>query len=567
MNNQDIAELFTITASLMELHDENPFKIRSYQSTAFTLEKISAPLESMNETEMLAIEGITKSISSKLLEINESGSFTELKQLIEKTPEGIFKLLKIKGLGPKKIKTLWKEHHIDTIDLLLEACENNTLASFKGFGNKTQESILNAIHFTLAHAHDMLYADAEKFALVCIDKIKAIDGVEQIAYAGELARKLPYVNKIHLIVSTSHKFEVIQHFDQLDWATPVKEKSTLSKWVGKLKNDDVELEINLCSPSEYGSRSILLNSDVAYLKQTHQNKTYINLVTHQSFASEQDFYTYIEKPFCISELREQENIEWLQSQTHFDALVEHAQLTGPFHNHSTYSDGLNTLEQMASYCKDLGYAYFGIADHSQTASYVNGLRIDRVLKQQEEIKILNQKLAPFKIFAGIESDILSDGELDYENDILATFDYVVASVHSNLTMQIDKATERLLKAIENPYTTMLGHLTGRLLLKREGYPLDMNAIIDACVQHNVIIEINANPIRLDMDWKHIRKALDKGALFSINPDAHELKGIHDMQYGIHVARKAGMHTEQCFNTWSIEKIEQWFKQKKRKRNR
>jgi DNA polymerase (family 10) len=239
-------------------------------------------------------------------------------------------------------------------------------------------------------------------------------------------------------------------------------------------------------------------------------------------------------------------------------LIESADLKGILHNHSTYSDGMNSLEEMAVYCKQLGYEYLGICDHSQTASYAGGLKVEQVLLQQDEIKKLNQQLAPFKIFKGIESDILGNGNLDYEEDILKTFDFIVASVHANLKMDEEKATNRLLKAIENSYTTILGHPTGRLLLGRPGYPIDHKKIIDACAANNVVIELNAHPYRLDIDWRWIPYCLEKGVMISINPDAHQLKGYHDMNYGINVARKGLLTKEQCFNSKSLAEIEVYF---------
>jgi DNA polymerase (family 10) len=233
------------------------------------------------------------------------------------------------------------------------------------------------------------------------------------------------------------------------------------------------------------------------------------------------------------------------------------------HNHSTWSDGVHTLEQMATYCKDnLKMEYFGICDHSKSAFYANGLNEQRLYTQHQEIDALNAKLAPFKIFKGIESDILNDGSLDYSDDILKTFDFVVASVHSNLRMDEEKATARLIKAIENPYTTILGHPTGRLLLSRKGYPIDFAKVIDACAANKVVIEINANPLRLDLDWRWHRYALEKGVLLSINPDAHRMEGFYDMHYGTLIGRKGGLTAAQCLNAKSLQDISEYFSNKK-----
>ena len=249
-----------------------------------------------------------------------------------------------------------------------------------------------------------------------------------------------------------------------------------------------------------------------------------------------------------------------------DELVTWDDLRGTLHNHSTWSDGKQSVADMASYCRELGLTYFGIADHSQTATYASGLDASRVRAQQTEIDQLNTGYTDgFRIFKGIESDILSDGSLDYDEETLATFDYVVASVHQTLTMTLEKATTRLIRAIENPYTTILGHPTGRLLLAREGYPIDHRAVIDACAAHNVVLEINASPYRLDIDWRWIDYAMQRGVMLSINPDAHDFAGLLDMHYGVAVGRKGGLTKAMTFNALSVDEVQQHFDQKKRSR--
>ena len=278
----------------------------------------------------------------------------------------------------------------------------------------------------------------------------------------------------------------------------------------------------------------------------------------------------LEKPFVqptapeMIDLRSPAEIEKAK-ENKLPVLIELSDLKGILHNHSTWSDGLNTLEEMALYCKELGYGYLGICDHSKAAQYANGLKEERIIEQHHEIELLNRKLGAdgsFKIFKGIECDILFDGTLDYGNDVLASFDFVVASVHSNLKMNEDKAMNRLLRAIENPYTTILGHPTGRLLLMREGYPVDHRKMIDACAANGVVIEINAHPYRLDLDWRWIDYAMGKGVRLSVNPDAHKREGYHDMYYGICAARKGGLTKEMCLNALNLEQIEKYFLQRK-----
>ena len=293
------------------------------------------------------------------------------------------------------------------------------------------------------------------------------------------------------------------------------------------------------------------------LKIEHFSETEI-----ESPESEEEIFESLGLQFIEPELRESSSIINIAKTNKIPKLIEYADLKGILHNHSTYSDGMNTLQEMAEYCKELGFQYFGISDHSQTAVYAQGLKPEKVLLQQKEIEKLNKQLAPFKIFKGIESDILNDGSLDYEEEILKTFDFVVASVHSNLKMDEEKATKRLLKAIENPYTTILGHPTGRLLLAREGYPIHHKKIIDACAANNVIIELNAHPYRLDIDWGWIPYCIEKGVKISINPDAHQKEGLKDMRYGIYSARKGMLDNKNCFNALSLEEIEKYFNKRK-----
>jgi DNA polymerase (family 10) len=293
-----------------------------------------------------------------------------------------------------------------------------------------------------------------------------------------------------------------------------------------------------------------------------------SILKGQTFASEIEIFEQLNWPFIEPELREGTfEIEAAKTNT-LPKLVQDSDLKGIFHNHSTYSDGENTLEEMAMYCKELGYQYLGISDHSKTATYAKGLYEDKIVTQHKEIDAFNAKFLQsdgqplFKIFKGIESDILGDGSLDYEEDVLKSFDFIVASIHSNLKMDIEKASQRLIKAIENPYTTMLGHPTGRLLLRRQGYPINHAMIIDACAANNVIIEINANPWRLDIDWRWIHYALEKGVMLSINPDAHELQGYHDMHYGVCVGRKGGLTADMCFNSKPLLEVEKYFNKRK-----
>jgi len=341
---------------------------------------------------------------------------------------------------------------------------------------------------------------------------------------------------------------------------------------GKLEFKQID-ELTFAAHTEIGLHVKLVVINYAdfynnYFKLTGNEEHVVQVLAlagDGQFKSEEEIYTTAGLAFVEPELREGLNEVLLAQTNQLPQLITYADLKGSLHNHSDWSDGVHTLEQMAVYCKDeLKLEYLGICDHSKSAFYAKGLNEQRVYAQHQQIEELNAKLAPFKIFKGIESDILNDGSLDYSGDILKTFDFVVASVHSNLRMDETKATARLIKAIENPFTTILGHPTGRLLLTRKGYEIDYKKVIDACAVNQVVIEINANPLRLDLDWRWHRYALEKDVILSINPDAHRKEGFHDMRYGVMIGRKGGLAANHCLNAYSLQEINTYFANKNAK---
>ncbi|MBC7450813.1 MAG: DNA polymerase/3'-5' exonuclease PolX [Cytophagales bacterium] len=565
MTNQELAELLALTASLMELHDENPFKVRSIQSAGFNIEKIEITLSGLSLAELEKQEGIGKGIAAKIIEITTTGKLAELERLISSTPEGVVELLNIKGIGPKKVKTLWKELAITNKDELLEACKTNTVAKLKGFGEKTQENIIQVLHFVMKQSDKRLYGDVEELAFNLEAKLrKELSLASSLSLSGDVRRMMETIDSISFIASGKDLAALLKQIAQQEYLISNPAESGLYTWRGKESLQQIPIEITVCSEEQFGSVLFRHSSGKAHLQSKNsEGNTFLHAATFKNFSTEELLYQSFNLPFIPSEIREGQKELSLALENKLDQLITDKDLRGSFHNHSTYSDGAHTLEEMARYCKELGYDYFGISDHSKSAFYANGLDETRIANQQKEIEKLNSELGSFKIFKGVESDILNDGSLDYADDVLNTFDFIVASIHSNLKMNQEKATQRLITAIENPYTTMLGHPTGRLLLKREGYPIDHIKVIDACAANNVIIEINAHPWRLDMDWRYISYALDKGCIISINPDAHEKKGFLDMHFGVCVARKAGLCKEQTFNAWPLAQVEAWLANKKK----
>lgn len=560
MQNADIIEILELTAKLLELHGENEFKVRGYSTAAFQLDKSSLDLSTVSVEDLIKTQGVGKSIALKIEEIRTTGQLSELNEVLSRTPEGVLEMFKVSGIGAKKIRQIWLDAGIDNLNDLQIACENGQVAKIKGFGEKTQESILKALQFLQSNAAKLRMNKAEALAQILYDELEK--HFKEVEIVGELRRKTEVVSTIQLLVAADSPMAVQRVLNGLDFLQQDEKASNPFVWRGKFIDKRIPVEVMVSSPQRFQNEVFIYSSSPKHLAQKVTNGTLFQLANKQVFESEEAIYEKAEVPFIVPEMREGTfEFNWASKHTNDDLITWEA-LKGILHNHSTYSDGKHSLADMARFCKELGFQYLGIADHSKSATYASGLNEYRVKQQHEEIDQLNAELAPFKILKGIESDILADGSLDYASDVLASFDYIVASVHQNLKMDIQKATQRLLRAIENPYTTILGHPTGRLLLSREGYPLDYQKIIDACADRGVVIEINASPYRLDLDWRWIQYCLEKGVMLSINPDAHEKDGYFDMHYGVSVARKGGLTREMTFNALSLTEIES-FLQKKR----
>ena len=564
MTNRDLTRAFRLTAQLLELHDENPFKIRAYEGTANALDQLSFQAADVERTGLPDRTGLSKTAAARVAELLDTGSFDELTRLLAATPPGVVELLKIKGIGPKKIRQLWREAGIESPEQLREAAEQDEVSKLKGFGKKTQDLILAALEFTAESRGKLLFPTAEALAQDLLARLREALGTDRAAAAGELRRCLEIIETVVLVVATAKPERGHALLNALDSLTADPTRGGVYCWRGTATGSGVKVEAYFVTPDDFTNQLFLLTGNEAHLTeplpnaQPHQPATLRRLVKQERFYQEEAIYEKAGLQFVVPELREGRGELALAAEHQIPRLLEDADLRGSLHNHSTYSDGHHTLRQMAEWLRDHDYQYLGICDHSQAAHYANGLTPDRVRQQHQEIDQLNQELVPFRVFKGIECDILSDGALDYSPQVLGTFDFVVASIHSNLRMDEQKATERMLRAIENPYCTMLGHPTGRLLLRREGYPLDFRAIIDACAKHKVIIEINANPYRLDLDWRWVRYALDQGVPLSINPDAHHTDGYADMRYGVLMGRKGMLTPDKTFNAKSVEEVAAYF---------
>jgi len=561
MDNQKIADILESTAKLLELHGDNPFKIKSYLNAVNKIERQEEKLEGKSKEELEKMDGIGKSLSQKIFQLMQEQTFPELDELISKTPIGVIEMMKIKGIGPKKVAALWKELEIESPGELLYACNENRLVALKGFGQKTQEAIKKSIEFSISQKGLFHYALAELNASFFMESVKKINPTIELLLVGEIRRKCEIVSDIQFVSSIENK-EILQNAISKISTEYFKLEKTESNKIEVSSTAGITIQIQFFPAEEIIYQQWKATGNEAHLSHCFEKKKVVEQELKEC-TSELAIYQHFGLPFIEPELREgRSEIERAINGNLPSALIELKELKGILHNHSTYSDGKNTLKEMALACKNSGYEYLGICDHSKSAFYAGGLSIERVAEQQEEIKKLNIELAPFIIFSGIESDILTDGSLDYPEEVLKSFDFIVASVHSGLRMDIERATQRIITAVQNPYTTILGHPTGRLLLSRAAYPIDHEKVIDACAKHGVVIELNAHPYRLDLDWRWIEYAINKGVKISINPDAHSTEGYKDMYYGVCVGRKGFLTAKETFNAQNREDINKYFQDRK-----
>ena len=547
-DNYAIADQFSLLSKLIDIHGENEFKAKSYSSAAYSIEKLPEQLEHIEPSSISKLKGIGDSAAKKIIEILETGKLQSLEDLMMKTPEGILEMMQIKGLGPKKIATIWKEMGIENIGELLYACNENRLMLFKGFGEKTQKNVADAIEFYFKHQGHFLFSEVEEYAIKFETSIKEAFSNYIFMPCIELAR---------------HD----QTIEQLTWLTnaPIALLKPQLEIAGFKLEEETDHELLFKGSENIQLQFLHIGKDQLLVEQFNRTCSEsfldewekISPLKNQHYQSEEEIFKLAGIQFIPAFLREDPAIIKKHEKKPIPNLIMPSDIKAIIHSHSNWSDGQNTIEEMAMECIRLQLEYLVISDHSKIATYANGLNEERVKAQHQYIDELNKKLAPFKIYKSIECDILNDGALDYSPEFLKTFDIVIASVHSNLKMSEEKAMQRLLTAIENPYTSILGHPTGRLLLSRKGYPIDHAKIIDACAENDVVIEINAHPRRLDLDWSWVALAQEKGVMLSINPDAHAIAGYKDIYYGVKAAQKGGLTKENNLSSFSVGEFERF----------
>jgi DNA polymerase (family 10) len=558
MDNYIISDNLSLLAKLMDIHGDNPFKAKSFANAAFQIEKLTVPLQDTPRDAIFRIKGIGESTGKCVIEMLESGHFLLLEDYLRKTPPGILDMMRIKGIGPKKIATIWKELEIETLGELLYACNENRLTLLKGFGQKTQESIRQSIEFFLSNRERFLYAEVESFATELDTLLSRLFSPAKVAVTGAFRRQQPVIDELEFVIGmaideVAEKFKSLTEFNRLDNT----DDAILLQY-----KEHIKIKIYGVEAENFATKLFTTTGTEAFLDAFF---SHAGAHSGGQQATEEDIFSTANLSFIPPALRETAAIVQSAANGALPALIQSTDIKGIIHSHSQWSDGVASLEDMAKAARDQGFEYLVISDHSRSAFYANGLHVERIVAQHEQIEQLNKQLAPFRIFKSIEADILNDGSLDYPDEVLKTFDLVIASVHTNLKMPEEKAMARLLKAISNPYTTILGHMTGRLLLSRNGYPVDHKAVVEACVANDVVIELNAHPRRLDIDWEWIPYALEKGALLSIDPDAHAIEGYKDIHYGTLAAQKGGLTKEKNLSSFSRAELEAFLEARKLKK--
>lgn len=586
MTKNDIADVLTEIGTLLELKGENPFKIRAYQAGARALEAIEeAELARLIAAgELGGIKGFGDALVQKITELHTTGRLEFYEKLKASIEPGLVELLEIPGLGPKKIRVLHDQLGIASITALGAACGDGRVAELDGFGAKSQEKILAGIQHREAYGKRHLWWDAHEVAQPILAGLRGLTAVERAEAAGSLRRGMETIGDLDFLVAAEGSAPVVAWFVAMPGVQEVTAQGETKASVRFASGLQADLRIvpadqfvfalhhftgskdhNVQMRQRALARGLSLSewglvpaAGEGTAKEKAENKA-----LRTPAKSEADLFKALGLHFIPPELREGLGEIEAAEAGELPQLVELADLRGAFHNHTTESDGRNTLAEMTAAAEALGWDYLGIADHSKASYQANGLSEERLRKQVAEIKALNvAKRYRTHVFAGVECDILTDGRLDYDDVLLGELDYVVASVHNAMTQDEATMTARIIRAIEHPAVTMLGHLTGRLLLRREEYRVNAGKVIDAAIANRVIIELNASPWRLDMDWRHWRKAAEKGLLCAINPDAHETAGLSHVAAGLNSARKGWLTKAAVLNTRSLAEVKRWFKERR-----
>jgi len=571
LTKETIIQILEEIATLLELTGENPFKSRAYQNAARNLEKSEVDFDELvKENRLTEIEGIGEAISKKLTELIQTGKLEYYEKLKDSVPPGHLEMLKIPGLGPKKIHALYEQLGVKDVGELEYACLENRLVDLKGFGEKTQDNILAGIAKLKVYKERRLYAEVAVEAEVLLEYLKRDKSILSISIAGSLRRGNETVKDIDILAASKNPEKLGGHFTSYERIETVTASGETKVSVVLKSGINADLRIVTSAEYPYALHHFTGSKEHNTAMRGRAKDMGLKMNEYGLFrgeknikcANEEELFATLKLQFIEPELRENMGEIQAAEKNELPKLVEEKDVRGIFHVHTNFSDGGETLENMARAAREMGLQYIGISDHSRSAYYAGGLQIEDIKKQHELIDKFNEKLKPFHIFKGIEADILPDGSLDYDEKTLARFDFVIAAVHSNFNMPVREMTARLKKALQNKYATMLAHPTGRLLLSREPYAVNLEEVIDTAAKFGKAVELNANAHRLDLDWRHCIYAKRKGVKIAINPDAHQIAGLRDVSFGVKIARKGWLSSEDCLNCMSLVRMKEYLARNK-----
>ncbi len=586
MDKNQIVNLLEEIATLLELKDKSSvFEVRAYQNAARALGSLDGDVATLvRENKLKGTPGLGPGTIKRIEEAVETGHITFYDELRANTPQVKLDMTRIAGVGPKKINAIYEQLHVTSIAELEQACKDDKVAHLPGFGKKTQDKILQGIELLAQHSGRFLYPVAEDEAEQIRAALATLPGVVRLQVAGSLRRRRETVKDIDMVLSVADdasnetRSAIMNFFTQQPSVQAITGKGDTKSSV--VLSSGIAMDLRLVNDSQFpytlhhfsGSREhhIPLRRRALSMNMTINDYGLFKGKDPQGelipCKDETDIYAALGMDYVEPELREDMGEIEAAARHKLPKLLQASDIRGILHAHSTWSDGQNSVREMAEACMERGYSYLGLTDHSKVAAYANGLNEERLRKQGEEVDRLNEEFAGrFYILKGTECDILRDGSMDFDDETLASLDFVVASIHSNFTLSPEEQTQRMLRAIANPYVDIIGHPTGRILLGRPGYELDMEAVIDAAATHDVCIEINAHPSRLDLDWHLVRKARDKGVSIPVDPDAHALAGLDVMRYGIGIARKGWLRASDVPNTFAIDELQEFFHTRRAKR--
>jgi DNA polymerase (family 10) len=571
MDKTEIAAILDEIGTLLELQGENSFRCNAYHNGARALQQLECDLgELIADNKLTEIAGIGTTLRDKIIILFQTGELPFYDDLRKKTPAGLIQMLRLPGIGPKKVKALYEQLGLETLEKLKAACDAGEVAALKGFGAKTQQKILEGLAFLDQLGERVRLDQALPLARTLYEALSKHRGVIRIELCGSLRRRRETIRDIDLLISSDDPGPIMDAFVHLPQVTQVTGRGeTKSSVVLAAFDSDshrflINADLRVVRDEQYPFALHYFTGSKDHNVAVRQRAQEYGLKLNEyelagpkkkvACKDEADIFRALDLDYIPPEMREHTGEIEAAAAHHLPKLVELDDLQGAFHCHTTWSDGIHSLEEMATKAKRLAWKYLGIGDHSQSLAMARGLTPQRVRQQQKEIDDLNAKLSGIKVFKGTECDILADGQLDFSDKVLASFDYVVASVHTHFNQTSEEMTARIVRALSNPHVTMLGHATGRLLLRREAYKVDIEAVLKAAAKHDKLIEINAHPNRLDLDWVYCKRARALGVKLVINPDAHSMGDLEYLEYGINVARRGWLTKDDVFNTQSLAQV-------------